>query len=52
MLAVLFAERVILGKMFFETDDPDKLVPPGLRAAVAKELLSYGLDYLVPDEYK
>lgn len=46
MLAVLFAERVILGKTTFDE------VPTTLKPAVAKELIEYGLDYLVPDEYK
>lgn len=45
MMAMLFAQRVILGK----TDFTD--VPAKLKAQVAEVLLDSGLPELVPEEY-
>lgn len=46
MMAMFFAQRVILGKTQFND------VPRTLKAAVAQVLLESGLPELVPDEYK
>lgn len=46
MMAMFFAQRVILGKTEF-TAVPDKL-----KAQVAEVLVDSGLPELVPDEYK
>lgn len=46
MMAMFFAQRVILGKTQFND------VPRTLKEAVALLLLESGLPELVPDEYK
>lgn len=46
MMAMLFAQRVILGKTTFED------VPNALKKGVADVLIESGLPELVPDEYK
>lgn len=46
MMAMLFAQRVILGKTEF------KDVPKMLKAQVAEILIDSGLPELVPEEYK
>lgn len=45
MMAMFFAQRVILGKTEF------KDVPKALKAACAEVLLDSGLPELVPEEY-
>lgn len=45
MMAMFFAQRVILGKTEFNS------VPNTLKAAVAEVLLDSGLPELVPTEY-
>lgn len=45
MMAMFFAQRVILGKTDF------KDVPKALKAQVAEILIDSGLADLVPDEY-
>lgn len=45
MMAMLFAERVILGKTAF------KEIPATLKPQVAEILLDSGLPELVPEEY-
>lgn len=45
MMAMLFAQRVILGKTSFDE------VPEKLKAAVAEVLLDSGLPELVPTEF-
>ena len=52
MMAMFFAQRVILGKASFDSEDPNNGIPPALRQQVAEILIESGLDYLVPDEYK
>ena len=46
MMAMLFAQRVILGKTEFEA------VPAKLKPQVAEILIDSGLPELVPEEYK
>lgn len=46
MMAMFFAQRVILGKTKFED------VPAALKKGVAEVLIDSGLPELVPDEYK
>lgn len=46
MMAMFFAQRVILGKTNFED------VPRALKTQVAEILVDSGLPELVPDEYK
>lgn len=46
MMAMFFAQRVILGKTAFED------VPKALKAGCAECLIDSGLPELVPDEYK
>lgn len=46
MMAMFFAQRVILGKTEF------KDVPKALKAQVAEILMDSGLPELVPEEYK
>ena len=46
MMAMLFAQRVILGKTEFEA------VPAKLKSQVAEILIDSGLPELVPEEYK
>lgn len=46
MMAMLFAQRVILGKTMF--DD----VPAKLKTQVAEILIDSGLPELVPEEYR
>lgn len=52
MMAIFFAQRVVLGKASFEAvyGDP-KFIPDVLKQAVADELKSSGLEFLVPKEY-
>lgn len=52
MMAIFFAQRVVLGKASFEVayGDP-KFIPDVLKQAVADELKSSGLEFLVPKEY-
>lgn len=45
MMAMFFAQRVILGKTTFEE------VPNTLKPDVAEILIESGLEYLVPTEY-
>ena len=45
MMAMFFAQRVILGKTTFEN------VPKALKAGVAEVLIDSGLPELVPAEY-
>lgn len=45
MMAMFFAQRVILGKTTFEN------VPKALKAGVAEVLIDSGLPELVPTEY-
>lgn len=45
MMAMLFAQRVILGKTLFED------IPAALKQSVAEVLLDSGLPELVPAEY-
>ncbi len=45
MMAMFFAQRVILGKTKFEQ------VPKALKAGVAEVLIDSGLPELVPPEY-
>ena len=45
MMAMFFAQRVILGKTTFEN------VPKALKAGVAEVLIASGLPELVPTEY-
>ena len=45
MMAMFFAQRVILGKTSFEQ------VPKALKAGVAEVLIDSGLPELVPTEY-
>ena len=45
MMAMFFAQRVILGKTSFER------VPKALKAGVAEVLIDSGLPELVPPEY-
>lgn len=45
MMAMFFAQRVILGKTTFEK------VPKALKQAVAEVLIDSGLPELVPTEY-
>ena len=45
MMAMFFAQRVILGKTTFEQ------VPKALKAGVAEVLIDSGLPELVPTEY-
>lgn len=49
MMAMFFAQRVILGKADWGTDRTS--VPPVLRPQVAEILLDSGLPQLVPSEY-
>lgn len=46
MMAMFFAQRVILGKTEFDQ------VPAKLKAGVAEVLLESGLSELVPEEYR
>lgn len=46
MMAMFFAQRVILGKTTFDE------VPPALKAGTAEILIESGLSDLVPEEYK
>lgn len=46
MMAMFFAQRVILGKTMFDE------VPPALKKSVADVLIESGLADLVPEEYK
>lgn len=46
MMAMFFAQRVILGKMGFEA------VPAKLKSEVAKALCEAGLADIVPSEYR
>lgn len=46
MMAMLFAQRVILGKTEFDA------VPAKLKAQVAEILIESGLEELVPEEYR
>lgn len=46
MMAMFFAQRVILGKTEF------KDVPKALKSQVAEILMDSGLTELVPEEYK
>lgn len=52
MMAIFFAQRVVLGKASFEVayGDP-KFIPDVLKQAVADELKNSGLEFLVPKEY-
>lgn len=45
MIAMLFAQRVILGKTAFES------IPKALKQGVAEVLLDSGLIELIPTEY-
>lgn len=45
MMAIFFAQRVVLGKTKFEE------VPEVLRPGVAENLIDSGLDFLVPSAY-
>lgn len=49
MMAIFFAQRVVLGKADFaaEYGDP-KYIPEVLREQVAENLIMSGLEYLVP----
>ena len=52
MMAIFFAQRVVLGKASFEAEYGDpKYIPDVLKPAVAEELINSGLDFLVPKEY-
>lgn len=46
MMAMFFAQRVILGKTTFDE------VPPALKSGVAEVLIDSGLVDMVPDEYR
>lgn len=46
MMAMFFAQRVILGKTEFDA------VPNALKSQTAEVLIDSGLPELVPDEYK
>lgn len=46
MMAMLFAQRVILGKTEFDA------VPAKLKVQVAEILIESGLEELVPEEYR
>ena len=49
MMAIFFAQRVVLGKASLEADYGDpKFIPDVLRKQVAENLIDSGLDYLVP----
>ena len=45
MMAIFFAQRVVLGKTAFAD------VPQVLKASVAENLIDSGLDFLVPAEF-
>ena len=45
MMAIFFAQRVVLGKTAFAD------VPKVLKASVAENLIDSGLDFLVPAEF-
>lgn len=52
MMAIFFAQRVVLGKAGFEAEYGDsKYIPDTLKPAVAEELINSGLGFLVPKEY-
>lgn len=52
MMAIFFAQRVVLGKASFEAEYGDpKYIPDTLKPAVAEELINSGLGFLVPKEY-
>ena len=52
MLAIFFAQRVILGKADFSVEYGDsKYIPEPLREQVAENLITSGLGYLVPKEF-
>lgn len=52
MMAMFFAQRVILGKAFFSANFGEQgYIPPTLRGPVAEVLLESGLNDLVPAEY-
>lgn len=53
MMAMFFAQRVILGKASFSANFGEQgYIPPVLRSEVAEILLESGLSELVPTEYK
>lgn len=49
MMAIFFAQRVVLGKASFEAEYGDpKFIPEVLREQVAENLIDSGLGYMVP----
>lgn len=49
MMAIFFAQRVVLGKASFEAEYGDpKFIPEALREQVAENLIDSGLSYMVP----
>lgn len=49
MMAIFFAQRVVLGKASFEAEYGDPtFIPEVLREQVAENLIMSGLDFLVP----
>lgn len=53
MMAMFFAQRVILGKASFSAGYGQQgYIPPVLRSAVAQILIDSGMTELVPSEYK
>lgn len=50
MMAMFFAQRVILGKADFTSTDPSRAIPDLLKKRVADVLLESGLVELVPKD--
>lgn len=49
MMAIFFAQRVVLGKASFEAEYGDPMfIPNVLREQVAENLIMSGLEFLVP----